>query len=901
MKRNKNRFKFYLFLIFLSFSFVSHSADISEENTSYTYKILGTIGKGADAITMSGETMSFDETTGKYYYEFPTDIDGNAVQGTVYFYIGEYSSSGEATNYYGVDAVNSPTLLMGSNVCGSNVDLNQISSFYFTIMEGRKYKVYFDKTTFALEHTNNAPFYLEAKTINNFRNSSFSPRMGDLSSIPEDATIKSVKITILNEFGEKVNHFQTPVFTYTSPQEEGLPIMDFMSIFGDLISEEVWIDDNNTYEEGQYMYKLDVSFVQSNIRTKTSYSNTFFISNDGNQLMIEAYYLVQKGEGGKNNTYYTLPRNEGDPVYYVTKTVPDTGNCGILTFEPLPEGETIDFGDETLYKFTDEVLIRANVPEIQFANIVDYRLYTDYPESREGVDEEMTGRQLSDGRIILADTSEAYFKPAVQSDNRFMYIVSFCPLKERNYWLDLEYIDNNSDDENVHQIISTSKEPLGLTLPSPKLVTTTTRFFKGPSEGGSSDKAASKNPFYFRNKELPAACFHNLQLIAEMNAPNVTEKLGALMKGDDTGTFNYYFIFKKGDEIEKVGGQFNPNADKDDKYKWTFTGNLLKPAYLLCDEKGAGYFAPEFIYENEYEYPVYNRWGNSNLKEIAITDDAPNGTNNYVTIQRSELAYDAQDYLLEKFELALRVSGNNKNSITYWREEESLKENLLHGDPGSQGEYYMHVAVVDLTKPVEGKEETYELAEVDHRTGEPAEFIFKRTDIIGNIQIITFYHNHGKVYEGQLEEVLANRYFTNLEVHVSYLYPFNVDDSNLNRPNSGSSSEENPVYNIKRASEEELLNTVDSCKSDFSENVIKSNAMVFNFKDKEVATEVESLILSEKDFIKTGKGYIETIAPETVIYNPEGQIIAKGIGRHTVNSGIYIVQHNNLIRKVIVL
>lgn len=877
----------------------------------YTYKVIGSIG----AYNIPDNTMTYTEdNNGFFYYELPEEIsvegsdESIPLAGTVFFYICEVHPN-ESNVYYGSPS-GSPTPITGSNTYGIDTDIKEVEAFYFTVKPGYKYTIRLIGEYITVVKENASPFYLEAGSIDNLQKGVFSPRTGEeLRNLDANTVITNIRVNVWDMYALE----QPTQISLINEKSLEVKPQDFITFINDKFQKEdkhshtdgnLWIIDENSYKypKGEYIYKLEVTVKENNRNTKyTSYSNPFTIKgNDApdKELLLEGFYLVhdyssdgQFTEDGSqeeslNGIYYSCDVDENAPLYLITDSNAAQGHSGVLTFEKQAKGTTVDLGDETKYRFTDCVMLRTYAPNrIDYIpnKIVNYRVYMSETEDGEetliATDDEIN---YKDSKILNSNLRQP------DSDYRLMMIVNDCPLEPRYYRVEMDYRATDNENDEKFITVSSNRCQVGLIFPSPRVKKIYTQFFKGKSDSEASNDAAATTSFYYKDFELKNARFHNLRQHAVMSTPNVTEKLGPKMQ-EDEGTFSFYCRFLKGDKEDK----FSPMISD-----WKATTSLMKATYLMPDM----FDEARFGYESSYTRPVYNRWGDKVLSPIEITLDAPAcAESSVVQVRNSELAYNRNNDLMEKFQIFIRLDVDNDNFISYVNEmEENVSDSLIHGTTSQNNEDYFYVTIVDKSKPIDEENDDYEIA-LD-TNGEKAEYVLSRKqltlDRLG--KTVYFNINHGNWYAGQLEEIQENPTFGHLEVRVSYLYPFNLTSVNLGTSSSQPETGSDDVDEETEANEKPAK-IVERVSGDANGEVLASDPAKFIFKVDEIVTSVEGIDTDRKGLVTSGKGFIEVADADASIYNMEGVKVAEGAGRHSLKEGIYIVRIRNNNTKVFVL
>ena len=617
-------------------------------------------------------------------------------------------------------------------------------------------------------------------------------------------------------------------------------------------------EDSRQFPNGNYFYKMYVT-VEGETEPIEVESNPFIIFNSKLTTTLNAYQLIQDLSDNNGNTFITFKANNGVPSTPVYKVVKNNDN---ITYSTINDFDVADYALETKYKFTDQVLLVGNIPS-----------------DADGVN----GYILQENATDIADgqVSSNYKTVGVQSayGDRFMKIEKFDNLQSKNYALKMNYLMNVNangqlDPQNYESKAGTTR--FALTVPSPVFEEGYVEVFYGSDDTSSTDNATS-NDFYYEGKkgtyQLEQARYQNLREYIKVNIVNATEALSNLYKGK--GYFDYFINGTQVDIDGSTGKSVNvstklPASLMNTNQTVTMTPNSTAPAN------------------------IYNVWKPGTIQGVAITDDAPQPSANTdaktdISIKNRALYYsyetDENDPpLYEKFNVQITFDVDKTQNNTVDNGEEG-SDNLLHHDTETGRHDYYLVAIVEKDPSVDPND--WAIAKTAEGDDNYAEYVVQVEDLNSSTArghsaglTIPIFFDHGRYYEGQMEDLenVSNPYYKNLEVRISYLYPFMVTDE-------GSTLSLKP--GMQRVS------------SNFKGEVLKSEAYTIQF-DGEVATDVESIEGVLNSSVKAGVGFIDVMGNDVEIYNAQGVKVAAGEGRHDVNAGVYVVRVSGQTHKVIV-
>ena len=670
--------------------------------------------------------------------------------------------------------------------------------------------------------------------------------------------------------------------------------------FGDITSDEtvsqpkfLEYTPSKNFANGNYRFVMTVYF--SDNTKEVVESNPFTIFNSTLKSTLTAYQLVEDKENGGYVTFRMgADGKSSGNVYHITTS----GNA--ITRELLPE--TPDFNDGTLYAFTDQVLLIGNDPS-EADEVIGYR----------------------------SSSNEEYSADNIQkaNRNRYMVIKNVADLTEKEYTLQMQYkmnFDANGEAVTGNFDSTEGKTPFQLVVPTPKVNSAQVDVVYG-LDGGDNNAV---DQFEYKGKyithKLTDARYQSVREALDVDAPNATEGLKGLMKNSGD-VFKYYSITGDYD----TEGTSTKNYFEFDS-NWNKLNNFVHPSQLFSKSNG-GKYDQKFVHWElaKSGVQVYDRWGEGKVTSINITPGAPiltedeNGNplnkmeKSVVKVVNPTLYYGVGEVegkptpgagqLVEDFYVYISVDANNTNTIEH--DQKDLSDDMLHGSTDEKGSNdsaktpayndYYYVAFYDKSKKLSDKEDDYDIALLDNTVTTAdnlsdvyAEYVVKIEDIdSGNVnsegkeggKTIHFKYTHPEPwYEEQVRDAMANPWYKNLQIRVSYLYPFGITPEKQPAPNS------------------DRFRMV----ADLKNNVVKSEANVWNLDDaadrtdSETWTGVEGIDSQIRANVKAGVGFIEVTGNGVEIFNAQGMKVAAGEGRHDVNAGVYVVRVSGQTHKVIV-
>lgn len=461
----------------------------------------------------------------------------------------------------------------------------------------------------------------EIAALNNtdYTHGYFRPALSDLSNVA-DGKVQKVKIDCYTDDRET---FMSTVFNDQSVEDT--KNTDFHTLFanhhtsdmGDVestatSSKAKWLYDGNSYPNGNYRYKMEVTFTDNNQNSHTVvvWSNPFTIFRGEATAELKAYQLVKVLGPTDGYNYLTYDPAGGNKVYKVKVTVEKPNNVigGVdstsdeealnsdinpkyVESKELDASEiaTLNFGDGSKYRFSCKVLL---VGDIVGQNITKYELVEPLISDIE---------KYIEGDRVEKNNVPTFIKNKQDQSYRFFYIVE--PLIEKNgfkygytwnplfkYW----FIDaDNHEQEKSGTSVATVEG--NLVLPEPKLIEEHSRLemFYGVDDGEGTDnqKRDQTRDFSYNVSddnavELGAgARFQQVHKAIVIERPNVTLRYRALSKnyivakakeaGIDVGytadtkapLVVGLFDFKVGDETVVINnGSKYPNSEGLDWY-----------------------------------------------------------------------------------------------------------------------------------------------------------------------------------------------------------------------------------------------------------------------------------------------------------------------------------------------
>lgn len=440
--------------------------------------------------------------------------------------------------------------------------------------------------------------------------------------------------------------------------------------------------------------------------------------------------------------------------------------------------------------------------------------------------------------------SSDYSKDGIQDDSgRLMLIKSLSDLEKKEFNLYMKY--NVTDWSNYPSLSTTEKETekpastsIALTIPTPRIEKA--GYELKCIDGGT--KSFSYESYNFSGR------YHELREAVVIDKPNATEELKKL--------------YPQGLFTVKV---------RDKEVADNYVGDALKTPEQFDDNSG-----DVTLTTGLHTCAIFNRWKDEEIGAPELTYHAPSGFVTFATAEGCSLGYDTEgDHagnLVERIHYTIKANDETINTLD--------GQELLH-----KGDYdyylvsfYMKGVGDNTFTPVEGHE-----------------FVMSHKDLVdgksGDILI-----DYGHWYDTQYDDVnneLAAR--IRLRVDVSRLYPFNTASENVQSTNvlEAPAKAVSFTSDIDGTVEGQLV--PESC--DPEGNVIRSNKLRLKLAD--ITTSVDG-IESVKNSVKTGVGFIEVSGNNVAVYSVAGTQMAVGAGRHSVESGVYLVRVDGRTHKVIV-
>lgn len=850
------------------------------------YKVIGSYknADGSNGATLPSDVNMTETPEGSGIYTYVIDFDDEN-EGTLFFMIEEYMAD-QPNTYYGVSG-GKPFPLTGTMIVAKSESDKEVGSFYFTKEAGVKYTITFTGSTVVLskEVRDDNNIKIQSGVWDDSKYGRFYPSINSAEGM--DGIITSVAVYICDQ----VDNAQLKrVFSKTFDEDDEKTIEDWNEIFspdqdmsGEPIDGQTWFYDRNKYDDDNYVYQLVVrTKVDGHPKNYNAYSEPFAINSDGYALVIKSFYLVQLGDNTINegsNSYVTFKEEENPTVYNVTNSMDSQfGHSGYITFEKSTVGidEIINYGDEDVYRFTDQVLIRSNKQ-----NVIPTEQFLRYELWRDNESEPMINTNNPDDAQCI-------------HEGRFMAVVD-AEIAKHTYKLKYVYKDPDHQDE---QVLESNEITFCITVPSPKLTDRFVEFYKGSDETAASDNEPYQYPFSFEGVSgtpyrLQDARYHTLYEKARALKPNVTEKVGAKMLDNKTGTFTYSFdnyIESSQDAAKRTDLYFYKTNGEDSENYWRGIGKAVSPDVLLKKPEKEGEFGG--LYDrwsigigSTYPKTYVDRFGYAEFTPITITTDCPEDPDAAVVVTESkveEVAMGQGKIVREDFTVSIKISGRNANTVTY-KSDEGEKSAALHFGDGDHDYYYVTIVDTEIQSDKPGQD--FELANASFtNTPRYIEGIYTSRQLSEGVKI-DFAHNHGNTRDTPVDQVKEHLYSDHLQVRISYLYPFNTA-LNSHLPNSSSGSVETMMAKIPAR----ILG-----------NVIKSEAAVFPLKAPNTDTSTIGSIDSENNAAVTaGKGYIEIAGGDGRVFGLDGTLVAYGEGHHELAPGIYIVACGSQCLKVAV-
>lgn len=868
-------------------------------------KTISMVELSPDKYLIAGSFMGETENVS---YEM-THIEGTSLYsytienktGIIFFMIDGVFSAAPNIFYGAFDAARTP--LIGSYNTFYDADSKQVGNLFFELKEDKKYTITFDSNTktviLTYSDATGTPLTLASFYDNNSSDGIIYPEFRlNLTDIATDDYMNN-KVTRfeITTWDADLSKRKSQVFSYVADDTDSAltlaQVIEALKNAGDNISfnDETgnYIDRNvynsrgeYVYTDGDYIYRLYFTVIEdSYTRRHTVYSDEFTVNKNGNPLVLSAFYLVQLGDGESN--YITLIDDDHAQPYSVSDAYGQLGQSNQISFSraSFEEGDIIDFGDESTYKFTDKVLVRSNVPftSDDLWRVKRCELTVKHKDSDNEIDvvnSDDNRNVFSDGRFMaivnlyeLTDSEDFPKNGAASLDNA---------LDELVYTLRI-YYTNAGDSDNL--ALYTAEIPFTVTVPMPRLEKNYIETFGGSINERTGDVYENyPSNFTFtglwQNDDEPVSTytlngvrFQNLRKVLVVKSPNVTLNLGKLMQNQNTGSFSYKYVYYDVEGRPFKEERFSIMAATDDDKLWTVRSACVLPESLLGIDEGGIYASEKVTCESSFPKSYSERWTDSDIVRISIDDNPPvdNSSSNWFVAENWTGESRGQSFV-ESFDVNIKLDGENANMIHFSSEDNDNDEcPLLHKDTSYNDCYLVEIVDVSNGETLCGQV-----------MGGSAERVLT-SSALSDGQTVRFMINHGK----SETEVGDDFYYRNLEIRISYLYPFNEGD--VVRPNS-SADQLNAL-------------SLNANLSDFSGSVIKSRPSVFTLvrnSDLSAVEDVENPAFK----VETGKGYLIVSGGFAEIYSVNGVNLARGEGRHTLDRGVYIVSDGVFRQKVLV-
>lgn len=534
----------------------------------------------------------------------------------------------------------------------------------------------------------------EIAALNNtdYTHGYFRPGLSELSNVA-DGKVQKVKIECYTDDRET---FMSTVFNDQSVEDT--KNTDFHTLFanhhtsdmGDVestatSSKAKWLYDDNSYPNGNYRYKMEVTFTDNNQNSHTVvvWSNPFTIFRGEATATLKAYQLVkvlQPESDGYNYMTYD-PAGVGK-VYKVKVAVTNPNNVvgNVDSYEGVDpvnsdinpkyveskelttdEITALNFGDGSKYRFSCKVLLVGN---IEGQNITSYNLIEPQLDKIENYivgdrvqkDNVPTFTEDKDGRI---DRFFYIVEPLIE-DNGFRYSYTWKP--------DFKYSFEDAQGETQTKSGTSEASVEGyLVIPEPKLIEEHSRLemFYGDNSGdnteGKDDKIGSFSYSVSGDNavELGAgARFQQVRKAIVIERPNVTLRYRALSKeyivakAKESGIDVDYtdktkaplvvglFDFKVGDETVVINNGSKYSNDKGLDW-YLYHSTTKNPAdyyfkgfegfnYTWDAKENVGvttYYKPRemkfFVRDAFKDVKFFPRWKDGMISGLRISQDAP--------------------------------------------------------------------------------------------------------------------------------------------------------------------------------------------------------------------------------------------------------------------------------------
>ena len=877
-----------IFLLLFSNAILTYSQGSANSSSTARYQLIGSYQNGENITRdMEDNRCEFTEL-GSVFFKIK-DKDNNLYYGGV---IPEGQTGSDNKNY---------TPLAGAYKAAVSDNPEGVGSLYFTVNEGLTYTIIFQEPvddspdgnyiiSLKIEEIKDGKFDIIAQSNADLTKGMFWPMVLSDEGL-ENATITSISVSSWDYpfVSERISR----VLYWTCPDDRTYHLSDWDEIIGQFETVEDensqtdhrWIVDETSYLNDAYCYQLVVVMdVEGKSRRFVTNSDRFLINSSGEPLVLRAYYLVQYGVG--SGEYYTLPDETTPAVYHVTNLSGSLGNSGNIIFTKTgTDDEEFDFGDEETFRFTDQILIRSNKPYgVEPHTIEKFSLYN------------VTN---PDETVLLID-SETNGNTYNNEEGRFMAIVE-CQIKEQEYKLVLDYRDESGNSRSLEAYIKKA-----VTIPSPKIQESYIEFYKGFDNGTDSDN----DTFTFRYPSLSrpsgsflltGARYHNLRQYVKLSKPNTTEVLGQKMLDVLSGSFSYFYdCIKNGQEVNRVNLRFqSDNSGEKQSVVWETTGPCVIPEELLSSEQGGNYDSRILRYTHNFPTTVYDRWGDGTLKQLQITDEAPVDSRSCpAVIETSHLTYKPTSTgqyfnLVEDFTVKIKLDDvADANNVIY--NDGRMNGDLMHQ---SANDYYYVVIVDTQTEGFDPNSAT--MAEYIPTTGNQSypEYVFTAEELNNGVEI-NFTHTHGRpkkdmVWDEDVENAFNNPYSNNLQLRISYLYPFRTYRTTESVQENAETDAVTAPLSIQK------IGTPSSeIPSNLHGDVIMSKPLIFDLAATKVTTGVNDLTADDTVSVSAGQGYISAMGCEATVYTVDGRKIAAGSGVIPLSPGIYLVSDGQNFHKV---
>ena len=318
--------------------------------------------------------------------------------------------------------------------------------------------------------------------------------------------------------------------------------------------------------------------------------------------------------------------------------------------------------------------------------------------------------------------------------------------------------------------------------------------------------------------------------------------------------------------------------------------------------------------EDGNKYVYYPRWQDGSINPLDVSENAPIRFAHTVVNPQVyvEEGHDDGRHLISEFTLRIQHDPeytpsdehdtyegamDDRHNYIFHQGKNDMFEHLHHH---SDLDYY-YITVVDDTKHQEGSTD-YSDAIIDQsgnlaneNSENVCEFVWPATAVLSNVRDqedgtplgyrdVTIKKDYGTIdvaglnFSALVEEIITNHYANNLKVLVSYLYPFNVDNSASNKPGLSRSAADQTGVVLKS----------------------KANIGAVNTDAVRIMTGVDEVLNELPGYVKVGAGFIEVEGTGVQIINAAGVTVAEGEGHHDVTAGVYVVRYSGKTTKVVV-